>query len=105
MVKLFGYEKYPEMSIQRILQFAEAEIEDIHVYLPDDLEPASIERTYFLDLVNSLRPNSVEQIRRGAITRSNQGAQNEEDGERRIVLSQQFQNIFGNRLLPLGNRL
>lgn len=68
VVKCYCYEMFPEMSIERVLQFANERIPEFHHYMLDPpLTSAMIKLRYLLDLVNSLIPGSMQQIRREAI--------------------------------------
>ena len=103
ILKLYGYELYPELSIDQVLAFARERIPNFDSYMPDNATNAMIDRKYLLDLVNSLIPNSMEDRHKEAIRRSKAGGHQNGAGQPQIVLAEEFQNIFSNRLIPLGS--
>lgn len=66
----YGYDRYSEFFIENMLVFAHEYIPDLGRYLPDDVTLATIDRHYFMDIINTLSLQSIENLRIASINRA-----------------------------------
>ena len=101
VIPVFSYERYSELTVESLLAYGHDNIDDFASYLPNNCMPSMCDRRYLMDLINTLRPHSIEQLRIAAINRSKGNSDNPNEA-RRIVLSEEFRQVFQNQLFPLG---
>lgn len=109
MIPLIGFERFEELTLQRLIQYGRENIPDFMSYLPEEpFTMGQLDRVYImnvrhelLQVMNSVRPHCIEELRLAAINRSN-GINQEAAEQRVIVLTEELRNIFNSNIYPLS---
>lgn len=96
-----GVERFPELTLQKLIDFARENLPELFSYLPEPVEPHRLDRNFVLTLINSLNPGSINTMRIEALQRSRSGQS--ANTEQTIQLAAEYRNLLHSSLFPLSS--